>query len=1583
MTFEYSPYILPLLAAAFISATVAIYTWLHRSATGAPALFLLSLAVFEWTVGYSLEITGVGLETKYFWGVIEYIGIAFAPYGWLIFSITYSGQTQKISRHFLGLTALVPSITVLLALTTKWHGLIWSEYHIDRQGAFSAIDATYGTWFWVHFSYSYIILLIGTILLGRVLWRRQEEMYRGQSAAMLVAVIAPWIGNVLFLSGNSPIKYLDLTPFAFTVSVAAVAWAIFGFRLVDIAPLARDRVVDSMREGMIVLDVRGNIVDINAAAARMIGVSVTNAIGKHAVDVFSPWANLVERFRNVMEAKDEIFVGTGEAKRHFEVRLSPLQDPQGQLVGRVILLRAMDGDVLLPRFAPSQSLPPADDNAEEQNGVRAENGIISLWHALTGYFFVQIKNDISVPVGINPVWYKTRERIFTVGARIVSSLGLIAIFVAPRNSFSTLVSLVFAALIVVLWGLGVARSVRYELRVMGFLVLVYGFALVETLNFGFSVESFIFFLSFVIIASVLTSRRGAVRALVVAIVSLSVFSILFNFGAFIPLMKVPEGVYVSEAGFSSLLVFVASSLATATFIVILLENLNAAWQKEEQASNLLRQERDLLEQRVEERTHDVSEARDQAVIVSGQLRKYYRAIEQSGNAIVITDTKGNIEYINPRFEQSTGYAASEVLGRNPRFLKSGRQSAGFYAQLWETISSGNIWKGEFLNKRKNGSFYWESATIAPVLDHNGAITNYVAVKEDITARRQVEEQLQRLSQAVEQSGNTVIMMDKNGMIEYVNPKFTEVTGYSPVDAIGKSPITLMNRLDGEPDFSQDEWWLTVNAGHTWHGEFCNHRKDGVVFWEYATIAPVHNREGELINFVEIKQDITEQKILQDQLQNQNDYLSILHQITLDLLNRRELKDLLRVIVDRSAILLDAPFSELMLEDDGALVVEAFTDNQPSLKGDLVVRGQALLSWQAFDTHQPVILEDYSTWEHRRAIYDSHPLHATADFPVMAGDRCLGVLALGRSEPGYKFTLEQIETGILFARLVALVLDNANLYESAMNEITERERTQVSLQRSHQQQKVVNSLLKISLVDRSMDEILGAILDEFLSIKWLTIYPKCGFFLFNEQTNKLDLRVHRNLAPDLLVKCSYIALGQCLCGRAALSRQIDFSSCLDDRHEIRYEGIQEHGHYNIPILQGDRILGVIVLYLPHGYQTTEDDMTFLRTSADAVSVVLQRKQAEMLLLESEMRFRQIVENASDIIYRADTNGNFTYANPSALKLMGFACEQDVLGRNYLDLTTPDFRHGLKRFYDYQYLSKTKSTYYEFPAVTTDGRIVWVGQNVQLIMDGGQIVGFQAVGRDVTQLKQAQEALSLSRDQALDASRFKSQLLSRVSHELRTPLGGILGYAELLQYESFGSLLEKQHNAIKNIIESTHYLTSIVDDLLDESQIESKSLSLHNEYFNPVDLFEKVNRTMVPLTEKKGLDFRVEISPDLPGELYGDVNRLQQVIINLTGNAVKFTREGEVSIIVARPEPAQWSIEVRDTGAGITLEDQRNIFEPFRQVNNSITRENRGSGLGLAITKQLVEIMGGRIVLESEIGIGSNFTVVLPIINAPGE
>lgn len=382
-------------------------------------------------------------------------------------------------------------------------------------------------------------------------------------------------------------------------------------------------------------------------------------------------------------------------------------------------------------------------------------------------------------------------------------------------------------------------------------------------------------------------------------------------------------------------------------------------------------------------------------------------------------------------------------------------------------------------------------------------------------------------------------------------------------------------------------------------------------------------------------------------------------------------------------------------------------------------------------------------------------------------------------------------------------------------------------------------------------------------------------------------------------------------------------------------------------------------------------------AITITNITDRKRTENLLRENEARYRQIVENASDIIYRTDAHGRFTYANSTALRLMGFTSEKEVLGRHYLDLAAPYHRAELRRFYDRQFIEGETNTYHEFAAIATDGREIWLGQNVQIIKEDGRIIGFQAVARDITELKHMQEALYKARDQALEASKLKSQLLAKVSHELRTPLGGILGFAELLNMNAFGDLNDQQRHAVSQIIDSTNYLTMVINDLLDETQIESRIIKLQFEPFSTSGLLKDVCAAMDVLARQKGLTIATSIAADLPQYLYGDAQRLKQILINLVGNAIKFTKKGGVQIDFMRAGPSHWVMKVSDTGIGIPDEAHAYIFEPFRQVENVLTQTNRGTGLGLSITKQLVDLMDGQIMLDSRIGHGSAFIITLPM------
>ncbi len=245
-----------------------------------------------------------------------------------------------------------------------------------------------------------------------------------------------------------------------------------------------------------------------------------------------------------------------------------------------------------------------------------------------------------------------------------------------------------------------------------------------------------------------------------------------------------------------------------------------------------------------------------------------------------------------------------------------------------------------------------------------------------------------------------------------------------------------------------------------------------------------------------------------------------------------------------------------------------------------------------------------------------------------------------------------------------------------------------------------------------------------------------------------------------------------------------------------------------------------------------------------------------------------------------------------------------------------------------------------------------------------------------LQEREEALAEARDEALAASHFKSRLLANVSHDLRTPLNSILGYTEMLGEEIYGPLNDEQRAANERILANAQRLLTLIGGLLDQSRIEAGKVELTSEPFHPADLMDEMTSVMGILAGRKGLRLTTSIDPQLPTTLVGDPKRLHQILMNLVGNAIKFTEQGGVQVEFYRREQ-QWVIRVSDSGPGIPQEAHRYIFEPFRRVDDSTTREKDGVGLGLSIVHQLTSLMGGEIELDSQVGRGSTFRVFLPL------
>ena len=365
-------------------------------------------------------------------------------------------------------------------------------------------------------------------------------------------------------------------------------------------------------------------------------------------------------------------------------------------------------------------------------------------------------------------------------------------------------------------------------------------------------------------------------------------------------------------------------------------------------------------------------------------------------------------------------------------------------------------------------------------------------------------------------------------------------------------------------------------------------------------------------------------------------------------------------------------------------------------------------------------------------------------------------------------------------------------------------------------------------------------------------------------------------------------------------------------------------------------------------------------------------AEAAMRESEQRYRHIVDLAHDIIYSTDAEGRFTFCNPTAVRLLKYSSE-DLIGRRYLDLVRPDYRQAVERFYGRQFVKQTPSTYFELPVLAQDGSELWIGQNVQLIIENGRLDGFHAVARDVTERKRAEAELQKAKGVAEAANRAKSEFLANMSHEIRTPMNAIIGMADLL---SETPLTKEQEEYVRVFRRASDNLLALVNDILDLSKVEAGGLTLEHVEFDLVELIEKTSEMVAKVAHDKGLELACQVMADVPRDLVGDPHRLRQILLNLMGNALKFTMAGEVVMRVQNDpdarQPGALLFSVSDTGIGVPGDKLGIIFESFTQADSSTTRQYGGTGLGLAISKRLVELMGGRIWATSTVGQGSTFS-----------
>ncbi|MEI8311238.1 MAG: ATP-binding protein, partial [Verrucomicrobiota bacterium] len=373
-----------------------------------------------------------------------------------------------------------------------------------------------------------------------------------------------------------------------------------------------------------------------------------------------------------------------------------------------------------------------------------------------------------------------------------------------------------------------------------------------------------------------------------------------------------------------------------------------------------------------------------------------------------------------------------------------------------------------------------------------------------------------------------------------------------------------------------------------------------------------------------------------------------------------------------------------------------------------------------------------------------------------------------------------------------------------------------------------------------------------------------------------------------------------------------------------------------------------------------------------------------LREVERRLRDVSEAAGEYIWEVDSEGRYTYLSDRVMDVLGYPMEK-LIGQHPLSFVPAEDAESVRNISESLEREKKSFRDFEHRMLRGDGKTIWLSVNgVPMSNMGGQITGYRGAGLDITARKHAEQELIREKEAAQAADRAKSEFLAVMSHEIRTPLNSVLGFADLLTETTLDSIQKEQVDMIRR---SGDALLVLLNDILDFSRIESGKMPIQPSSVEIRECLRDVVDLYGATAQAKGLRIRIEVEDSVPGALCTDPGRLRQILLNLIGNAVKFTPSGEVVVSAKRntrdPEDGRFPliVEVSDTGIGIPPDRVARLFKPFSQADSSTTRRFGGTGLGLVICKRLAELLGGDVSLVKSSPSGSVFALELALVTMP--
>ncbi|MGB3532185.1 MAG: response regulator [Microcoleaceae cyanobacterium] len=581
--------------------------------------------------------------------------------------------------------------------------------------------------------------------------------------------------------------------------------------------------------------------------------------------------------------------------------------------------------------------------------------------------------------------------------------------------------------------------------------------------------------------------------------------------------------------------------------------------------------------------------------------------------------------------------------------------------------------------------------------------------------------------------------------------------------------------------------------------------------------------------------------------------------------------------------------------------------------------------------------------------------------------------------------EEIDQGIeqaLQKISVFLEVDRSYIYIFSDRERSMRSIYQWAAQSEYSMHDSINQNLSEDLV-----KLIGSRLDSAL----MQLYPNNIPWIFKQLNQLKNIYLYRDTMPD--------------------SAQADLRY-LQKFHQQNYKRNNQNSDplkniqylTIIPLICQKSLVGFLRFDLHSDYSWSGDRITLLKMVAEMFSNTIERKRTEVVLRRTETKYRSIFENAAEGIFQTTPEGSYLSANPALARILGYDSPADLI-ENVTDINTQLYVKPSRRAEFITTMNAEPSiSGFESTVYRKDRRKIWISENVRVVKDvTGRIVCYEGTVEDITRSKKAAEELKQAKEAAIAANRAKSTFLANMSHELRTPLNAIIGYSEILAEESEDLGYSDLVPDLERIRSAGRNLLTLINDILDISKIEAGRMDLYIEMFSIPALIESVVNTAQPLIDKNRNHLAIDCQADLTC-MSADVTKVRQVLLNLLSNAAKFTTEGQVTLTtrwydrelsppnhVPNSSPIEErfvQFQVRDHGIGMSIEQQKQLFQPFTQGDASTTRRYGGTGLGLTISQRFCQMMGGYITVKSEPNKGSTFTVVLPVevknlTSAPSE